>query len=64
MHFDWIITVFILTDMTLARLEQRSHGHARVPPERWQKFKQNSNVCYDVSSGPHQSIRDTTVIFL
>ena len=64
MHSGWIIPVLSIADMLLARLERRSHGRARVLPERWQKFKQNSNVCYDVTSCPHQSIRDTTVIFL
>jgi hypothetical protein len=33
----------------LARLEHRSPGRARVPPERLKKFEQGKRVCYYVT---------------
>jgi len=49
MHTNWSIAIFISTDIMLARLEHRSPGRARVPPERLKKFEQGKRVCYSVT---------------
>ena len=61
MPTDCIIAVFILTDMMRERLERRSQE--RVRATKTEKGTTRPSVCYDVTRGPHQSIRHTTGIF-